>query len=91
MQGGDSRRAKSLSEVVNFLRGEAQLEPAAGQLAFTATKNDDDFSEVRGQQHLKRAVEVAAAGAWNPLRWKLLPGGKKRRGNLYQGSFEQPV
>jgi predicted ATPase with chaperone activity len=69
----DSDGANSLSEVVNFLRGEAPLEPAAGQLVFTPSKSDDDFAEVHGQQHVKRAVEVAAAGAHNLLIFGPIP------------------
>jgi magnesium chelatase family protein len=65
--------ANSLSEVVNFLRGEAPLEPVADQLVFTPTKSDDDFAEVHGQQHVKRAVEVAAAGAHNLLIFGPIP------------------
>jgi hypothetical protein len=58
----------NLAEVVQFLRGEVTL--AAAQPARhdpEKSSTDNDFAEVRGQQHVKRAIEVAAAGAHNIL------------------------
>jgi magnesium chelatase family protein len=60
--------ATSLSEVVQFLRGEKELVPAPNQPWTThQSREEADFSEVKGQYHVRRAVEVAAAGGHNLL------------------------
>ena len=60
--------ATSLSEVVQFLRGEKELAVVPTQ-PWTAHKirDESDSSEVKGQYHVRRGVEVAAAGGYNLL------------------------
>ena len=60
--------ATSLSEVVHFLRGEKELAAVPSQ-RWTAHKirDESDFSEVKGQYYVRRAVEVVAAGGHNLL------------------------
>ncbi|MEZ5460432.1 YifB family Mg chelatase-like AAA ATPase [Dokdonella sp.] len=67
VSGVDVRSAGSLLEVCAHLCGRAPLPRAERSAAVARTGNEPDLAEVRGQQHARRALEVAAAGAHNLL------------------------
>ena len=62
---------KNLLEVVRFLNETQTFEPTqvdtAAEFASHAFTSDLDFSDVRGQENVRRAMEVAAAGGHNML------------------------
>lgn len=71
VKGLDVYGVHDLKEVVEFLQGKRILEPVVvdPRMEFAQAQNvfDLDFSDVQGQQNIKRAVEIAAAGGHNIL------------------------
>ena len=59
---------QTLADLVNHLSGESPIAPhTADATPPESLYTGVDFSEVKGQEHVKRGLEIAASGAHNAL------------------------
>lgn len=60
----------NLAELVHHLNGRKPIEPHVNEFAFNENEPERflvDFQDVKGQEHVKRALEIACAGSHNMI------------------------
>src|SRR3990167_6515448 len=94
VKGLDVIPVTSLTDTVGFLSGQLEIKPVRLSLEEVFEKSasyDVDFADVKGQEHAKRALLVAAAGGHNVLMMGPAGGGKTMRAQSLPPILPKPL